>query len=131
MKRNSLLYFLLVVITIIAGLASRHFSTVLPPWIHLYLGDTLWALMVFLMVGLIFHCKESRWIALAALLFSFCIEISQLYHAPWIDELRSNRVAGLVLGFGFLWSDLICYSIGVGFGYLMETIISRRSKIST
>ena len=29
---------------------------------------------------------------------------------------------GLILGFGFLWSDLACYSLGVGLGVLIEII---------
>jgi hypothetical protein len=56
----------------------------------------------------------------------FCIEISQLYHAPWIESLRSHPLGGLILGFGFLWSDLVCYTFGVVFGYLMEKLFFRR-----
>ena len=48
-----------------------------------------------------------------ALVFSYLIEISQLYHAPWIDAIRSTALGGLVLGFGFLWSDILCYTVGV------------------
>lgn len=82
--------------------------------------------MVFLLFGFIFHKKSVLWIAIAALAFSYCIEISQLYHAPWIDALRSNSLGGLVLGFGFLWSDLFCYTVGVGFGYWMEKVFLKK-----
>ncbi|MFZ4705216.1 MAG: hypothetical protein ACOYMF_04325 [Bacteroidales bacterium] len=30
------------------------------------------------------------------------------------------RIGGVVLGFGFLWSDLICYLVGISFGFLFE-----------
>lgn len=123
MTRNRIVYFLLIIITLLAGLASRHFSSVLPKWVHSYSGDMLWALMVFLMAGFIFNRKDSLWIAIFALVFSFCIEISQLYHSPWIDAVRANRLGGLILGFGFLWSDLICYTVGIGVGFLTETVI--------
>jgi glycopeptide antibiotics resistance protein len=126
MKRNRFLYFLFLLITIFTGLASRHFSYILPHWVHSYLGDMLWALMIFLMFGFLFHRKDTRWIAVIALTFSFSIEISQLYHALWIDALRANRLGGLILGFGFLWSDLICYTLGVGFGCLMEIVFSKK-----
>jgi glycopeptide antibiotics resistance protein len=82
--------------------------------------------MVFLLLGFIFHRITSLWIALAALLFSYGIEISQLYHAAWIDALRASRLGGLVLGYGFLWSDLICNTTGVGFGHVMELIFLKR-----
>jgi len=83
--------------------------------------------MVFLMVVFLFHKKSTHWVALAALVFSYSIETSQLYHAPWIDILRANRLGGLVLGFGFLWSDLVCYTVGVAFGVVMEKIFLKKS----
>lgn len=125
MNRNRIVYFLLIIITILTGLASRHYSTVLPQWVHAYLGDGLWALMVFLVLGFIFRRKDTHWIAILAFAFSFGIEISQLYHATWIDALRANRLGGLMLGFGFLWSDLISYTVGIGFGFLMETVFAK------
>ena len=122
MNRNRYIYSFLLIATIAAGLASRHFSGYLPHWIKLYLGDTLWALMVFLLLGLFFTKKSTSWVAIAALLFSFGIELSQLYHSSWIDALRSYPLGGLILGFGFLWSDLLCYTAGIGFGYVMEKV---------
>lgn len=78
-----------------------------------YLPDTLYAVMVYLGLRLIFY-KQSLVFSLSmALLFCLGIELSQLYHAPWIDQLRANRLGGLVLGFSFLWSDLLCYSAGI------------------
>ena len=126
MNRNRFLYLILLVITIVTGLASRHFSSYLPHWVQLYLGDALWALMVFLLFGFFLHKKSTLWIAIVALVFSYSIEISQLYQAPWIDALRANPLGGLILGFGFLWSDLVCYTVGVGFGYLMEKVFLKR-----
>ena len=126
LKRNRLIYLVLVAMTIVTGLASRHYSSSLPPWVESYLGDTLWALMVFLLIGFIFRTKSTRWVAVAAILFSYSIEVSQLYHAPWIDTLRSNWLGGLILGFGFLWSDLVCYTVGIGVGVVMEKIFLQK-----
>lgn len=126
LSRNRYIYSLLLVITIVTGLASRHLPGILPHWVQLYLGDTLWAIMVFLLFGFVFSKKSTLWVAIAALAFSFGIEISQLYHASWIDTLRAYPLGGLILGFGFLWSDLICYTIGVGIGYILEKVIFKR-----
>lgn len=130
MKRNRIVYFLLIIITILAGLGSRHYGGHLPSWVHLYLGDSLWALMVFWMVGFLFRQKATGWVAVVSLLFSYIIEISQLYHAPWIDAIRATTLGGLVLGFGFLWSDMLCYTIGIVFGMLMEIVFLNKKKIS-
>jgi hypothetical protein len=104
----------------ILGLSTRHFRTYLPNWINLYLGDILWALMIFFLFGVIFKTIETKWVAGLTLLFSFSIEISQLYHSPWIDILRSTTLGGLVLGYSFLWSDLVSYSIGICIGVFIE-----------
>ena len=112
--------------TISAGLASREFNNILPVWVNNYAGDTLWALMVFLLFGFLFSNFSSLKIAVIALIFSYAIEISQLYHAPWIDAIRSNRIGGLVLGFGFLWSDLVCYSVGILVGFFFEKLFSKK-----
>ncbi len=60
-----------------------------------------------------------------ALTFSLCIEVSQLYHASWIDTVRGTRVGGLVLGYGFLWSDLARYAAGVGIGVFGEVAVGK------
>ena len=54
--------------------------------------------------------------------FSVLVEVSQLFHAPWIDSIRRTTLGGLVLGFDFVWSDLACYAVGVGLGLLIEWI---------
>lgn len=128
MHRNRYLYTLLIILTVILGLASRRFHNLLPHWVQLYLGDTLWALMVFFLIGLIFNKTSTKKIAVMALLFSFGIEISQLYHAEWIDTIRANRIGGLVLGYVFLWSDLVCYTVGIAFGYVQEQFILKKNS---
>lgn len=121
-KRNLFIYFGLIIVVVILGLSSRHFAIYLPKWVGLYLGDCLWALMIFLIVGLIFRTKDTKWIAVVAVLYCYLIEVSQLYHSVWIDSIRNTRIGGLVLGQGFLWSDLISYSIGVATGAALERL---------
>ena len=108
------------------GLSVRRFSFYLPNWINFYFGDALWALMIFFIFGFVFRARETRCITLGALLFSYSIEISQLYHSQWIDSLRKTRIGGLVLGYGFLWSDLVSYTVGIGIGILIERFLIKR-----
>lgn len=124
-KRNGFIYFVLVIFVMGLGLSTRHFLEHLPNWINLYLGDALWALMVFFLFGLMFRGINTRWIIAMAFLFSFSVEISQLYHSPWIDTLRHTKLGGLVLGYGFLWSDLVSYGVGISIGILVERAIER------
>jgi hypothetical protein len=121
--RNRLIYALIMPIVVMLGIGSRAYFEILPDFISTYAGDTLWALMAFLVIGFIFPSLSTVKVAAIALLFSVCIELSQLYHAPWIDEIRQYRLGALVLGHGFLWSDLVCYSVGVAMGVVGEMIL--------
>ena len=124
MKRNRLLYLILTIIVMVLGLLSRKISG-LPKIIELYSGDILWALMVFLLFAFLFNKKSTIFIISWAIIFSYSIEISQLYHAPWIDAIRNTVLGGLILGFGFLWSDLVCYTIGIIIGIIIDIIINK------
>lgn len=123
-NRNRLLYLLMAAIVICLGLLSRRFTGYLPEIVNLGLGDALWALMIYLLMGMVFRNWSVRKVAVFSLAFCFIIELSQLYHEPWIDKIRSTTLGGLVLGYGFLWSDLIAYSIGIGFGILVEKCLN-------
>lgn len=84
--------------------------------------------MVFFGFGFWFIRWSTNRVALTALLFSYAIEISQIYHAPWIDAVRHTRPGGLVLGYVFLWSDIACYTVGVSLGWLVEKLLLRQTR---
>ncbi|WP_439555186.1 DUF2809 domain-containing protein [Dyadobacter sp.] len=125
--RDRLLYGSLTAGVMLAGFLSRrllgHYA-----FIRLYVGDALWAMMVFFGLAFIFRKWPAWQVAAAALGFSVCIELSQLYHAPWIDRIRQMPLGGLVLGFTFVWSDLVCYAVGVGLGVMVEILILRKLR---
>lgn len=66
-------------------------------------------------------------VVVASLLFCFAIEFSQLYKAPWINELRHTLFGRLILGEGFLCGDLLCYVVGVVIGVIVERGIIKKS----
>ena len=111
-----------MVAVVILGLCSRRYARLLPDFVAAYAGDTLWALTAFLGIGILFPRWTTLRAGVAALLFAFAIEGSQLYHSAWLDQIRHTRVGGLILGYGFLWSDLLCYSVGIGIGCVLERL---------
>ena len=123
-RRNPLTWLVLIALNAFLGIGSRRYGHLLPGLVAAYAGDTLWALVAFLGIGLVLP-RASTWrVALLAMSFSVLIEMSQLYHAPWIDSIRHTTLGGLILGFDFVWSDLACYAVGVGIGVLIE--VTRR-----
>jgi hypothetical protein len=98
------------------GLMTRTYGN---EFMKLYVGDSLWAMMIYFGFKFLFPSQSLRafWVALT---FCYLIEFSQLYHATWIDTIRQNRLGGLILGFGFLWTDLLAYLIGILGGFWLE-----------
>ena len=44
-------------------------------------------------------------------------------HAPWLEALRRTTLGGLVLGFGFLWTDFVCYATGIWMGVAADDLL--------
>ena len=118
--RSRLVYGLALAAVIAAGLGSRVFGATLPAFVATYAGDTLYATMVLIGLALVRPRWPSARLVAVALALSVAIEISQLYHAPWIDALRKTTPGALVLGYGFLWSDVACYVAGVLLGGVLD-----------
>ncbi|MBL0940352.1 MAG: DUF2809 domain-containing protein [Gemmatimonadaceae bacterium] len=125
-RRSAALYTILLLGTIAVGLATRRFPTAFPAIVAEYGGDTLWAAMVFWIVSLWRRTATTRLIAIVALAVSCAVEVSQLYHALWIDAVRATRIGALALGYGFLWSDLVCYAVGVSLAALLDMTLQSR-----
>lgn len=130
-ERNRSLYAVLAASVIVMGLASRRYARVLPLFLQKNAGDSLWALMVFILCGMLFPRRPTWWTASIAMTFSVLIEFSQIYHAPWIDAIRAYPLGHLVLGSGFAWGDMLCYAVGIAFGVACEALawsFTRRHK---
>jgi len=123
MLKTRIIFALLICVTIILGLVSRQITG-----IPLFIGDILWATMVYFIMRFLFIKKSLNISVIASLLFSYTIEFSQLYKAPWINNLRHTLFGRLVLGDTFLWSDLLCYTVGIGIGVLIDTRLNRFAK---
>ncbi len=122
MRVRKFFYSSAIALTIAAGLGSRRYVGPGAPFIHLYLGDVLYAtLFYWCFRWMMLRCPK-YWAAAGAWGLCVFIELGQLYHAPWIDGLRASRLGGSVLGFGFLWSDLVCYTLGAALGWGLDCI---------
>jgi hypothetical protein len=117
--------------TIAAGLASRRYPEFFPAFVARFAGDTLWAALGFWILALLRRRARTRGVATGALAIAFVVECSQLYHAPWIDSIRRTALGALVLGSGFLSSDLVCYAVGVGLAAALDVLMAARDPIAS
>jgi len=100
------------------GIASRRWGYLLPSFLADFAGDTMWALAFFALFRMVLPRLKLWQVALLTFGFAIGIEFSQLWHPLWLDFLRQTKAGGLLLGFGFRWSDLICYASGSALGFL-------------
>ena len=107
--RSRVIYALSIIIVIALGILSRRVS-----YIPLITGDILYAVMMFLIVRFLTITLNYKVSALISLSICYCVELSQLYHASGIDNIRNTTIGALILGHGFLWSDMVAYTIGTG-----------------
>ena len=126
MVKTRIVYFLTFLLLIAFGLMSR--SHWVPSLIYPYLGDALYAMMIFYLVATLFPLKSSATFMFSAIIICFTIELTQLYQAEWIRELRLNKLVGLVLGSGFMWSDLVAYLVGASGAYGLNQVFILKMK---
>jgi hypothetical protein len=110
----------LLAVTIALGLASRLYRDALPFVIAEYAGDTLWATAVFFIMRLVRPATSGLLLAAVTLAIGFGVEFSQLAHPPWLDALRQQQGVGLVLGYDFVATDLVCYTAGVVLAWAID-----------
>ena len=111
---------MLICAIIVLGLLSRKLAGI-PLWI----GDVLWATMIYFMVRFFYIASSVQKIVIISLAISYAIEFSQLYKAEWIDNLRHTFFGRMVLGETFLWGDLLSYTTGILIGVLIDTVAGR------
>lgn len=118
MKKIRIYYFLLFVFIIFLGILSRKIS-----FIPLWIGDFLYAVMIYALVRIFFPVKKASLIVLLSLLICYSIEFLQLYQGEWMIELRKTLFGRYVLGQGFLWSDILAYTFGIITAFISEKLI--------
>lgn len=93
----------------------------MPRFVLLYVGDAIWALLVYWLACFFKPDWPLKYRVAAALAFAYAIEFSQFYQAEWLNQIRQTRLGGLVLGFSFLPSDLVAYAIGIAAGAVLDS----------
>ena len=123
MKRNSKIYIPIVLFIIAIGIPSRLYSQHFPNWYVTYAGDFLWSMLVYFLFANIFQLS-TKIAFLSSLVFAYTIEVSQLFHPAWLESIRSIKVFALILGHGFLWSDILAYTLGITLSVVIDRAIT-------
>lgn len=116
-------YLVLAGATIVAGLLLQAVRSGLSMAAADILGDALWGLMIYWLVGAAFPATGRLGRTVIALATCWAVEFSQLYHAGWLDGWRATTFGRLVLGSGFDARDLAAYGLGVLLGFRLDDLL--------
>jgi hypothetical protein len=123
-------YIALALGTIALGLTVHWFGVALGPTARDVVGDAIWAAMIAWWVAAIAPGRSLQVRSAAALAACFAVEVSQLYHTPALDMLRSTTIGRLTLGTGFDARDLVAYTVGVLAAAFLEAAFLKPSRRS-
>ena len=119
-------YFIIAIIIFLVEILIALFihDTIIRP----YIGD-------FLVVILIYCFLKSFLItpvwstALAVLIFSYAVETSQYFHLINKLGLQHSKIARIIMGTSFGWTDLAMYTAGTGVVIFSESLWSKRVRL--
>lgn len=113
--------------TIASGLLLRRFGMGLglPFGVVKHGGSLLWGTMVYLLLAVFAVHRPTFRLAILAALIALCVELSRLYHTPWLDAFRLTTPGALLLGRVFSPWNLVAYGAGIALGAGLDRLIAR------
>lgn len=84
-----------------------------------YLGDFLVVILLYCAIKTVVN-RSNMQIGIAVLLFAYCIEAMQYFHFVDRIGLADNKLARIVIGYGFEWWDMLAYTLGVIFILIID-----------
>jgi hypothetical protein len=123
MTKPRFTYFCSILFIVLLGIASRAFSS-----IPLFVGDFLYAVMMYFIVRFLLPNKKSSSVFFIALLLCFAIELQQTLDFSWLVSIRKTVIGHYALGEGFLWSDLFYYTLGVRMAAVTDVFMINKIK---
>ena len=117
MFRFHKIYFLLTLLLLLVEILIAAFAH--DRFIRPYVGDFLVVIFLYCFYRSFFKILYTT-VALAVLLFSYVVEVSQYFHLINHLGLQQSRLAQLILGSGFAWLDLVAYTLGIALVLLTE-----------
>ncbi|WP_038359029.1 DUF2809 domain-containing protein [Bosea sp. UNC402CLCol] len=110
------------------GLTTRLPGIDWGPLVGKYLGSLLWGAMVYCLVGFMRPRWQVSGVALVAACIAVSVELSQLWHTPWLDGFRQTRLGVLLIGRFFAWADIAAYLVGIAISVGADRLVSRLNE---
>ena len=117
MLRFNLKYFLLAILLFVTEVLIALY--VHDSFIRPYAGDYLVVIFIYCVVRSIWQSRVVP-VAIGVLIFACFVEVMQYFNAVQLLGLQHSRVARIVIGTSFEWSDILAYILGIFTVILVE-----------
>jgi hypothetical protein len=124
--RQRVAYFVLALVTVPIGLTIRFAPLGLPWFVMKYGGSTLWAVMIYWVLALLWPRSAPRSLALAAGTVATLVEFLRLYHSAALDAFRISLPGVILLGRFFSVWDIVAYWMAIVVAALVDAWVVRR-----
>jgi hypothetical protein len=127
MNQQRTLYLIWGIVMVLIGVVSRMLHSGLPA-IDKYLGDALYAVLVYILLSIAWPGTAPAHKALAAFALVAVIEAFQLSHIPARMARSGNlalKLGAIVLGTSFSWYDLLAYAGGILLIFLLDRALKQ------
>ncbi len=118
-------YFSVTVLLFITELfiANYMHDTIIRP----YGGDFLAIILIYCCVKSFFNFPVIK-TAVGVLIFSYAVEISQYFHFIKLIGWEHAKIARMILGTSFSFTDLLTYTLGLALVIIVETWCKKQNK---
>jgi hypothetical protein len=120
--RQRVAYFALALVTV----PIRFVPLGLPWFVMKYGGSTLWAVMIYWVLALLWPRGAPRSLALATGTIATLVELSRLYHSASLDAFRISLPGIILLGRFFSVWDIVAYWMAIVVAALVDAWVVRR-----
>jgi hypothetical protein len=114
-KSYFILTLFLLIIEFIIG-ADIHDAVIRP-----YGGDFLVVILIYCLIKSFVNAGAFK-TACRVLLFSYIIEVSQYFHLVKLLGLQHSKIANILLGTSFSFTDLLAYTLGIVLVIIVENV---------
>ena len=90
-------------------------------FIRPYVGDFLVVILIYCFVRSFLQAPVLP-VAIAVLVFSYLVETLQYFNLVKLLGLEHSRIANIVIGNYFAWSDILAYTLGIAVTIVLEKI---------
>lgn len=110
-----------LIVVLPLGLATKFYpgSGAFYEWARDFGGDALYQVALMLVALLVQPRWPVRLVAWVSFAYSCVIEISQIFTAPWLAQIRATIFGRLILGSTFSWTDFAYFALGSSVGYVV------------